>query len=42
MKAIVQDKYGSSDVLELKGIDKPVLEDNELPVYVRATDVHPL
>ncbi len=30
MKAIVQDKYGSTDVLELKEIDKPVVKDDEV------------
>jgi NADPH:quinone reductase-like Zn-dependent oxidoreductase len=36
MKAIVQDKYGSPDVLELREIDKPVLKDAEVLVRVRA------
>jgi hypothetical protein len=36
MKAIVQDKYGSPDVLELKEIDKPVVTDHEVLVRVRA------
>jgi len=29
MKAIVQAAYGSTDVLELREIDKPVVEDDE-------------
>ncbi len=41
MKAIVQDRYGSPDVLELREIDKPVVEDDEVLVRVRATSVHP-
>jgi hypothetical protein len=28
MKAVVQYKYGSPDVLEIKNIDKPVAKDN--------------
>jgi NADPH:quinone reductase-like Zn-dependent oxidoreductase len=42
MKAIVQDKYGSPDVLELKEIDKPVVTDNEVLVLVRAASVNAL
>ena len=34
MKAIVQDEYGSPDVLELKDIDKPVLKDDEVLLRV--------
>ena len=41
MKAIVQDKYGSpDDVLELKDIDKPVVEDDEVLVRVHAASIH--
>ena len=32
MRAIVQDRYGSPDVLELREIDKPVVEDDEVLV----------
>jgi NADPH:quinone reductase-like Zn-dependent oxidoreductase len=39
MKAIVQDKYGSPDVLELKDIDKPVAKDDEVLVRVHAASV---
>jgi len=41
MKAIVQDNYGSPDVLELREIDKPVVQDDEVLVRVRAASVHP-
>src|SRR3954454_15965162 len=40
MKAIVQDKYGSPDVLELGEVDKPVVKDDELLVRVRAAAVN--
>jgi NADPH:quinone reductase-like Zn-dependent oxidoreductase len=36
MKAIVQDRYGGLDVLELREIDKPVPKDDEVLVRVRA------
>jgi NADPH:quinone reductase-like Zn-dependent oxidoreductase len=39
MKAIVRYKYGSPDVLELRDIDKPEIEDDEVLVYVRAAGV---
>jgi NADPH:quinone reductase-like Zn-dependent oxidoreductase len=41
MKAIVQDTYGSPDVLKLRDIDKPVVEDDEVLVRVCAASVHP-
>jgi NADPH:quinone reductase-like Zn-dependent oxidoreductase len=41
MKAIVRDKYGPPDVLELKDIDKPVFGDDEVLVRVHATSVNP-
>ena len=40
MKAIVQERYGSPDVLELREIDTPSVEDDEVLVRVRATSVH--
>ncbi len=40
IKAIVQDRYGSPDVLRLKDIDKPVPEDDEVLVGVRAAAVN--
>lgn len=41
MKAVVQDTYGSADVLELREIDKPVAGDEDLLVRVRAAGVDP-
>jgi NADPH:quinone reductase-like Zn-dependent oxidoreductase len=41
MKAIVQDKYGSSEVLELRDIDKPEIGDNDVLVRVRAAAINP-
>jgi NADPH:quinone reductase-like Zn-dependent oxidoreductase len=40
MKAIVQDRYGSPDVLELREIDEPVPADNEVLVRVHAAAVN--
>jgi NADPH:quinone reductase-like Zn-dependent oxidoreductase len=40
MKAIVQDAYGSADVLELREIDRPVPTDGEVLVRVRAAGLH--
>ena len=40
MKAIVQDKYGSPDVLELQQIGKPVVKDGEVLVRVQAASAH--
>jgi NADPH:quinone reductase-like Zn-dependent oxidoreductase len=39
MKAIVQDNYGSPDVLELQDIDKPAIGDDEVLVRVHAAGV---
>ena len=36
MKAIVQDRYGDVDVLELRDIDQPVPRDDEVLVRVHA------
>src|SRR6266513_5910574 len=41
MKAIVQDKYGSSEVLELWDIDKPKIGADKVLVQVRAAAVNP-
>jgi NADPH:quinone reductase-like Zn-dependent oxidoreductase len=40
MKAIVQDTYGSTDVLELRDIDKPEIADDEVLVRVHAAGLH--
>jgi len=40
MKAIVQNGYGSPDVFELKEIDKPVVNDNDVLVHVHAAALH--
>jgi NADPH:quinone reductase-like Zn-dependent oxidoreductase len=41
MRAIVQDRYGSPDVLELRELDDPVPADGEVLVRVRAAGVGP-
>jgi NADPH:quinone reductase-like Zn-dependent oxidoreductase len=41
MKTIVQDEYGSPDVLKLRDIGKPETEDNEVLVNVHAAGVNP-
>jgi NADPH:quinone reductase-like Zn-dependent oxidoreductase len=40
MKAIVQNRYGSVDVLELRDIEEPVAGDDQMLVRVRAASVH--
>src|ERR671920_1778566 len=39
MKAIVRDTYGSPDVLELRDIDRPEIQDDEVLVRVHAAGV---
>ncbi len=41
MKAIVQDRYGTpADVLELREVEIPTIEDDEVLVRVRAASIH--
>jgi NADPH:quinone reductase-like Zn-dependent oxidoreductase len=41
MKAIVQDRYGSADVLEFRDIAEPVVGDDDVLVHVRAAGCGP-
>lgn len=41
MKAIVQTRYGSPEVLEFRDVDRPVIGDDEVLVRVRAASLHP-
>jgi NADPH:quinone reductase-like Zn-dependent oxidoreductase len=41
MKAMVQDRYGSAEVLQLRDIDKPEIGDHGVLVHVRAAGVNP-
>ena len=40
MKAIVQERYGSADVLEFEDIDKPEIGDDDVLVRVLAASAH--
>ena len=40
MKAIVQDMYGSADVLQFVDIDRPVIGDSDVLVRVHAASLH--
>ena len=40
MKAVVREKYGSPDVLELKDVAKPVIDDDSVLVRVRAASIN--
>src|SRR5712691_7349399 len=42
MKAIVHERYGRPDVLELREVDMPVLEDHQVLVRVHASSVNPV
>ena len=41
MRAIVREKYGTADVLELRDVDTPVMTDDDVLVRVRAASVNP-
>jgi NADPH:quinone reductase-like Zn-dependent oxidoreductase len=41
MKAIVQDTYGSAEVMQLRDIDKPEIGENEVLIHIRAASVNP-
>jgi NADPH:quinone reductase-like Zn-dependent oxidoreductase len=41
MRAIVQDRYGEIDALEVREIDVPVVGDDEVLIRVHAASVHP-
>ncbi len=40
MKAIVQMRYGSPDVLQLRDMDKPAADDDEVLIRVHAAGVN--
>jgi len=40
MQAIVQERYGSTDVLKPRGIERPEIGDGEVLVRVRAASIH--
>src|SRR2546425_3363834 len=42
MKAIVHERYGRPDVLELRDVDKPAIEDDQVLVRVHASSVNPV
>jgi hypothetical protein len=42
MKAVLHCEYGGPDVLEVEDVEKPVPNDNQLLVRVRAASVNPL
>lgn len=42
MKAIVHERYGRPGVLELREVDKPVIEDDQVLVRVHASSVNPV
>jgi len=41
MKAVVQDTYGSTDVLELRDVEQPMVGDDEVLVRVHAAGLDP-
>ena len=42
MKAIVHERYGRPELLELRDVDKPVVEDDHVLVRVHASSVNPV
>ena len=40
MKVVVRERYGSPDVLELKTVAKPVVDDDSVLVRVRAASIN--
>jgi NADPH:quinone reductase-like Zn-dependent oxidoreductase len=42
MKAIVYERYGPPDVLELREVEKPAIEDHQVLVRVHASSVNPV
>jgi NADPH:quinone reductase-like Zn-dependent oxidoreductase len=42
MKAIVHERYGRPDVLQLREVDKPVIADDQVLVRVHASSVNPV
>jgi NADPH:quinone reductase-like Zn-dependent oxidoreductase len=40
MRAIIQDRYGSAEVLEARDIDRPPIGDDEVLVHIRAASAH--
>src|SRR6266542_4473578 len=42
MKAIIHERYGRPDVLELREVDIPVVEDDQVLVRVHAASVNPV
>jgi len=41
MQAMVQDTYGTAEVMQLRDIDKPAIADNEVLIRIRAAGVNP-
>ena len=41
MKAIFHERYGPPDVVEVREVDKPAIEDNQVLVRVHASSVNP-
>jgi NADPH:quinone reductase-like Zn-dependent oxidoreductase len=40
MQAVVQDTYGTAEVMQLQNIDKPAISDDEVMIRVRAASIH--